>query len=352
MHLSFIQHGGVSLCFRELALFGLVRANLRKKLENDQNPISTVNVRWLEEERRPRAMIARESIHNADREPGKRLASSLDAGWESLLVHKVESPALVESYETVPTQDQAVTVVLSGRSIIESASSGKWKAANHSPGSGGTSEPHHVDKLRWRTVLSSPLVTAHLYIPSFFLQEAREGLNLSTVAFPNHHGFVDPLTAHIVTAVADAFEKGYSDLYAETAARFLATHLLLSGSTQQFKAKTLGELPDARLERVLDFIDHHLDIHITIAMLSREAGISPFHFARLFRRQTGASPFEYITRLRMQRAAENLVATNQPVGEIANASGYEHAGHFATAFKRVYGETPIAFRKRNRAPLC
>jgi AraC family transcriptional regulator len=299
-----------------------------------------------------KAMIAKESIHNAAREPGNRLVSSRDVGWESLLVHKVESPALVESHETVPTQDQAVTVVLSGRSITESASSGKWKVANQSPGTGGTSEPHHVDRLRWRTVSSSPLVTAHLYIPSFFFQEARDELNLSTVSFPNHHGFVDPLTAHIVTALADAVEKDYSDLYAETSARFLATHLLLSGKAQQFKAKRVGEFSDARLERVLDFIDHHLDIHITIAMLSREAGISPFHFARLFRRRTGASPFEYITRLRMQRAAENLVATDQPVGEIANAIGYEHAGHFATAFKRVYGETPIAFRRRSRTPLC
>jgi AraC family transcriptional regulator len=201
-------------------------------------------------------------------------------------------------------------------------------------------------------VSSSPLVTAHLYIPSFFFQEASDELNLSTVAFPNHHGFVDPLTAHVATAVVDAVEKGHSDLYAETSARFIATHLLLSGNAQQFKAKGVGEFPDARLERVLDFIDHHLDIHITIAMLSREAGISPFHFTRLFRRRTGASPFEYITRLRMQRAAENLVATDQPVGEIANAIGYEHAGHFATAFKRVYGETPIAFRRRNRTPLC
>src|SRR5271167_4178534 len=78
-------------------------------------------------------MIAKESIHNAAREPGKRLVSSRDVGWESLLVHKVESPALVESHETVPTQDQAVTVVLAGRSIIESASSGKWKVANQSP---------------------------------------------------------------------------------------------------------------------------------------------------------------------------------------------------------------------------
>ena len=133
MHLSFIQHGGVSLCFRERALFGLFRAILRENLQNAWEPIICAE-RGRET---TKAMIAKESIHNADREPGKRLVSSRDAGWESLLVHKVESPALVESHETVPTQDQAVTVVLSGRSIIESASSGKWKVANHSPWSGG-----------------------------------------------------------------------------------------------------------------------------------------------------------------------------------------------------------------------
>ena len=86
-------------------------------------------------------MIAKESIHNTAREPGKRLVSSRDVGWESLLAHKVESPALVESHETVPTQDQAVTVVLSGRSITESASSGSKSESRN----GGTSELHHVD---------------------------------------------------------------------------------------------------------------------------------------------------------------------------------------------------------------
>lgn len=43
----------------------------------------------------------------------------------------------------------------------------------------------------------------------------------------------------------------------------------------------------ARLKRVLDFIYHHLDIYITIAMLSREAGSSPFHFARPISRSYG-----------------------------------------------------------------
>jgi len=294
-------------------------------------------------------MYAKESIVNADREPGKRLASSRDAGWHSLLVQKVESPLLVDCYETVPTRDQAITVVLSGHSVIESASSGKWRKAQHRPGSGGSSEPYHADKLRWRTQSATPLVTAHLYIPPFFFLEAKDELNLDDLTCPNHHGFVNPLTAQIVTAVAAAAEQGYPDLYAETAARFLATHLLLSSTKRTLKPRVVRDLPDARIERVLAYIEHHLDMRMTIATLSHEAGISPFHFARLFKRRIGASPHEYITRRRMQRAAEDLLSTDMPVSDIASASGYEHPGHFAAAFKRAYGDNPISFRRSRRS---
>jgi AraC-like DNA-binding protein len=118
-----------------------------------------------------------------------------------------------------------------------------------------------------------------LYIPTFFFLEAKDELNLDDLTCPNHHGFVNPLTAQIVTAIAAAAEQGYPDLYAETAARFLATHLLLSSTKRTLKPHVVRDLPDARIERVLAYIEHHLNMHMTIATLSHEAGISPFHFA-------------------------------------------------------------------------
>jgi AraC family transcriptional regulator len=69
----------------------------------------------------------------------------------------------------------------------------------------------------------------------------------------------------------------------------------------------------------------------------------------LFKRRIGASPHEYITQRRMQRAAEDLLSTDKPVSDIASASGYEHQGHFAAAFKRAYGDNPISFRRSRRS---
>ena len=94
------------------------------------------------------------------------------------------------------------------RYTVRSASSGKWRKAQHRPGSGGSSEPYHADRLRWRTQSATALVTAHLYIPPFFFLEAKDELNLDDLTCPNHHGFVNPLTAQIVTAVAAAAEQG------------------------------------------------------------------------------------------------------------------------------------------------
>lgn len=105
---------------------------------------------------------------------------------------------------------------------------------------------------------------------------------------------------------------------------------------------SLQSLRGARIERVLAYIERHLGMHMTIAMLSHEAGMSPFHFARLFRRRIGASPHEYVTRRRMQRAADDLLLTDMPVSDIASGSGYERPGHYAAAFKCAYGDNPMA----------
>jgi AraC family transcriptional regulator len=97
---------------------------------------------------------------------------------------------------------------------------------------------------------------------------------------------------------------------------------------------------------VTDYIRANLAADLSIDELAGQAGLSSFHFARVFRREAGETPHQFVTRLRLEEAARLLRATDQTVLQIAIAVGFESASHFSVQFKRGYGVTPLAYRLR------
>ncbi len=77
--------------------------------------------------------------------------------------------------------------------------------------------------------------------------------------------------------------------------------------------------------------------------------ISPSHFFRCFQDYTGFSPMAYLERSRVKKACERLVGTDDSVTVISGELGYASSQHFATAFKRLTGMTPLQWRKSQGA---
>lgn len=101
----------------------------------------------------------------------------------------------------------------------------------------------------------------------------------------------------------------------------------------------------ARLRAVLDHIDAHQHGDLSLEHLSDVAAYSKFHFQRMFsaRLQVGTRP--YVQLVRMKRAAYRLAfREHHRVTDIALASGYGSQEAFGRAFRRVFGQTPSAFR--------
>jgi len=82
------------------------------------------------------------------------------------------------------------------------------------------------------------------------------------------------------------------------------------------------------------------------AALARRQRLAPDYFSRVFRQGTGSSPMAYYQRRRVQHACWQLLNTSQSITDIAHALGYCHSAHFCTAFKRIRGLTPLAYRQR------
>lgn len=99
-----------------------------------------------------------------------------------------------------------------------------------------------------------------------------------------------------------------------------------------------------RMNRVLDYIDRHLDAQLDLAQLADVANFSRFHFHRIFAAWMGETLGDYARRRRLETAASRLARGGEPVLEIALACGFGSGEAFARAFKQQFGCTPTAWR--------
>jgi AraC-like DNA-binding protein len=82
---------------------------------------------------------------------------------------------------------------------------------------------------------------------------------------------------------------------------------------------------------------------LSLDRVAREAGMSPFHFSRVFRELVGMPPHRYLLRIRLLRAAQRLRA-GDGVTETCLATGFNNLSHFIRTFHRVLGVPPSRFR--------
>jgi AraC family transcriptional regulator len=103
------------------------------------------------------------------------------------------------------------------------------------------------------------------------------------------------------------------------------------------------------MQRALAFIDSHLDDDLRLPQIAETLGVSPYHFAHVFRRAVGIAPHKYVIRRRVERAQELLDTTDLPLVEIALSVGCANQSHFSAMFHRVTGLTPQSYRAARQA---
>ena len=94
----------------------------------------------------------------------------------------------------------------------------------------------------------------------------------------------------------------------------------------------------SRINRVMDYIDIHLDQPLELKSIAEIANFSPFHFHRIFTFLIGETPIDYIQRLRIEKAAcrlrENMDIS---ISEIADSCGYCTVSLISREFKKIFG---------------
>jgi AraC-like DNA-binding protein len=104
-------------------------------------------------------------------------------------------------------------------------------------------------------------------------------------------------------------------------------------------------VPPARhLLRAKDLADARYFDDLGVGDMAHAAGLSRAHFSREFRAAFGESPHAYLLTRRLERAAALLRTTDRSVADICFSVGLQSVGSFTTSFRRIYGQSPTAYR--------
>lgn len=99
-----------------------------------------------------------------------------------------------------------------------------------------------------------------------------------------------------------------------------------------------------RINKVVAYINDHLDESLDLKSLAEVAALSEFHFHRIFKALKGESIGAHISRLRIEAAARLLRYSALSIEDIAFNIGYEAPAALSKAFKNQYGITPTQYR--------
>ncbi len=102
---------------------------------------------------------------------------------------------------------------------------------------------------------------------------------------------------------------------------------------------------------LLVYIQANLETDLSLTVLSRKAGLSPFHLQRVFKATIGDTPKAYTLRLRLERGAFRLLSHESSLLDIALECGFQNYETFLRAFRRRFGKSPGEYRDWVRGQL-
>lgn len=125
----------------------------------------------------------------------------------------------------------------------------------------------------------------------------------------------------------------------------LLTSCLLDADRELPPPSSNGLTP-RQLQTVKEYVARSLDQPFQLQVIAEQLALSKYHFCRTFKACTGESPRAYVTQQKMQRARTLILQTDLSIIQVTYEVGYRNPGHFATAFRKAFGQTPSQWRSQ------
>jgi AraC family transcriptional regulator len=282
------------------------------------------------------------------------LKSSRDLGWSTLLA-EIHSHSRYEGPGAAAPTDADIGIIVRGsdQGLLTYKFAGSWQSTRPTTGSIHL-RPIGVNSDEVR--IGSNVEVLHLYLPTAAFARLIHDYNLPAVpgrSIRHSCGVQDELINQIGLSVLSEMmcPTAAGRMFVETSSLLLAARLVHSHfETGPIRPPIQSghRLDDARLRRVLAYIEEHLAEDITVADLANVACLSIFHFTRAFAATMGVPPHRYVSQRRLESAKAMIATGRASLSEIALDCRFSSQSSFTRAFRRATGMTPAEYRRTLR----
>lgn len=265
------------------------------------------------------------------------ICSSQGLGWRGVLVEQYHHCPNAVDFPALP--GHLITINLGDRGELSQTQDGRTESTLMITG-GMTLVPAGRSR-HWRWDHDVDVLTL-LLEPDFLAQTAAAaGVDGDRLALLSRFGAVDWQVQQIgISLLGELRSAGLAgSLYVESLVNLLVVHLLRHHATTAAPAQAV-DLSPLRLRQAIDYIHAHLETPLALADLAALAGVSPHHFARLFRQATGLAPHQYVIFQRVKQAEQLLATGSLSIAAVAQQVGFADQSHLNRHFKRILGVTP------------
>lgn len=189
-----------------------------------------------------------------------------------------------------------------------------------------------------------------VYIPFELMQAAWSeifGANAGPVNLRPELVLDDPCILFLLKSLMATIEapRSHSALLLESMTDSLVLSLISSSSNLTAHMHTYhNALSKSIARRLREYVEDNLHEDISLDDMAEIAGMSRFHFTRLFKQAFSVTPIAYLNERRMSRACQLLGDARLSIGDIAVLCGFSEPSYFATRFRKAYKLSPRAFR--------
>ena len=152
----------------------------------------------------------------------------------------------------------------------------------------------------------------------------------------------------VLGELAVAAHEGRSDVGVDEAGLAFAARFVELAAGKRQAARPFSARDRRRAVEAALWLDENSHQPVDLAAAARQAGVSAFHFLRLFERVIGVTPHQYLVRARLRRAARMLAADARPITDVAFEAGFGDLSNFVRSFRRAAGISPRRFRQAAR----
>lgn len=283
---------------------------------------------------------------------GKCLRACRGEAWRDIKACIIASPRKVELVQLPAVSEPFIAWTMSGQvEFQEREGDGPWIPHDLKRGSFFLTNGGGIYECRWKALTPEPFEAMLVFVGLPLIQRALEevfGIDASKARLRDLSAFTDAELHWLMERLhKELMSRKASPLLVQAIAQTIAVHLARNYAELASHAHTGSpSLPGFKLRQLTDWMAKHIEEEFNLDKLAAQAGLSKFHFTRLFKTATGESPSRYHTNLRLDAARRLLRETKKSVVEVALDVGYANPSHFARLFRRQSGLSPSDYRQQ------